>query len=730
MAEEATIQGVVTELQDVNQLLSAPDNPLLAPLIEIKGISEQISAQLGMLLQDPDMQKSLKKMTDNIVEGVADAVKGLTDSNEAAALEQNRDEAGQTTPSPSGKDGKSKSTFGKAFKTGREEDLGDMFGFKKIQQEIGNKIGNLFQLWDGITTGFNKTMDFLGSGFSKMGKMVKGLKSQARDLQRGMVILGGAVRQILRNMSSTIGDLAKDMVKRAASMFAGPMGKIMKVIKKGLTLLRVGMVSLFTGIASAISGLVSTLTAALTPLLGALAPFIAIAAVVAAGVTALVLGIKNMVADFQGQEGGLFDKILAGILGFFDGFMKILTIPIDWLINLTAKVLEFFGFDGAAKVLEDFSLTQLVDDMTDGILEFLLMIKDGIVGFAKDAWNGIKGFFGFGDDEDEVDSKELEKVKKVTDDERQLLEQIVEQREDGKRRMMEQGFSEEEATERAESGFFDPAKTRSASKQISTKEMKETIAANPAEKKYRYDVVDPATGELIDSAGSPEEAARIAMETGGVMEDPVETKGNDKAFQASAAAQTAEVLGRPVTQSKHPEGGYKTGTLKTRKSPTSGPLSSPASRSMGSAEKRGMSIPSSTSTNQVKIGGIVVQENGKPTKLTEKEAARVEEINQVRVAQGNVAYDLSQNEIVSSPTVSGGSNTMVSQSNELDSRTNDLSRTKNENNSSGGGSPVAVVDNSQQQSVVNNNSTSGVTPGPFDKSDRTHRRGAYRGRGI
>ena len=729
MAEEATIQGVVTELQDVNQLLSAPDNPLLAPLTEIKGISEQISAQLGMLLQDPDMQKSLKKMSDNIVQGVADAVRGLTDSNEAAALQQNRDEAGQTTPSPSGKGAKPKSTFGKAFKTGREEDLGDMFGFKKIQQDIGNKLGNLFQLWDGITRGFNKTMDFLGSGFSKMGRMVKGLKSQARDLQRGMVILGGAVRQILRNMSKTIGDLGKDMAKRAASMFAGPLGKVMKVIKKGLTVLRVAMVSLFTGVASAISGLVSTLTAALTPLLGALAPFIAIAAVVAAGVTALVLGIKNMVADFQGQEGGLFDKILAGILGFFDGFMKILTIPIDWLINLTAKVLEFFGFDGAAKVLEDFSLTQLVDDMTDGILDFLLMIKEGIVGFAKDAWNGIKSFFGFGDDEDNVDSKELEKVKKVTDDERQLLEQIVEQREDGKRRMMEQGFSEEEATARAESGFFDPAATRSASKGISTKEMKETIAANPAEKKYRYDVTDPVTGELIDSAGSPEEAARIAMETGGKMENPVERKGNDKAFQASAAAKATQVLGRPVTQSKHPEGGHKTGTLKTRKSPTSGPLSSPASRSIGSADKRGMTIPSSTSTTQKRVGGVVVQENGQPTKLTQKDADRVRAVNSVRVANGGTAYDLSQNEIVSSPTVSGGSNTMVSQSNELDSRTNDLSRTKNENNSSGG-SPVAVVDNSSQQSVVNNNSTSGVNPGPFDKSDRTHRRGAYRGARI
>jgi hypothetical protein len=51
-------------------------------------------------------------------------------------------------------------------------------------------------------------------------------------------------------------------------------------------------------------------------------------------------------------------------------------------------------------------------------------------------------------------------------------------------------------------------------------------------------------------------------------------------------------------------------------------------------------------TTQQVVGGVVVQENGKPTKLTQKEAARVKAVNQVRVSQGNVAYDLSQNEVL------------------------------------------------------------------------------------
>ena len=80
------------------------------------------------------------------------------------------------------------------------------------------------------------------------------------------------------------------------------------------------------------------------------------------------MGVMGFVDAFKGQDGDMFDKILAGLTGFSNGLLKALTIPLDWIIDLTAKVLDFFGFDGAAKVLEEFSLSAMVDSLTDGVL--------------------------------------------------------------------------------------------------------------------------------------------------------------------------------------------------------------------------------------------------------------------------------------------------------------------------------------------------------------------------
>ena len=189
----------------------------------------------------------------------------------------------------------------------------------------------------------------------------------------------------------------KDAEKNGLGLFEGPKklisdilqtaGVIAATLAKAFAIFKTGLLFLGKGL----MGMFSVITL----------PVLAIAALV----VAITSAIFSFVEDFKGQEGSLFDKIMAGLLGFVDGFLKILTVPLDWIINLTAKVLDFFGMDGAAKVLENFSLTQLVDDFTDGMLEFLLKIKDGVVNFAANAWNSIKSFFGFGDDEEEGDTK-------------------------------------------------------------------------------------------------------------------------------------------------------------------------------------------------------------------------------------------------------------------------------------------------------------------------------------
>lgn len=184
----------------------------------------------------------------------------------------------------------------------------------------------------------------------------------------------------------------------SADLFAGPKkliaeilqtaGSIAAVVTKAFMAFKTGL--LFLG-----KGLMSMFSVITLPI-----------AAIAALIVAITSGIFSFIEDFKSQEGTLFDKIIAGLLGFVDGFLKILTIPLDWIINLTGKVLGFFGFDGAAKVLEDFSLTDMVDAITDSIRDFLIELKNAIVEFPKKIWKGVKSFFGFGDDvEEEEDTK-------------------------------------------------------------------------------------------------------------------------------------------------------------------------------------------------------------------------------------------------------------------------------------------------------------------------------------
>ena len=98
MAEEATIQGVVNELIDVNKALWSTADLHLEVLSGIEGAVISIDSKIGRMLEQPAIQKSLQKMSDNIVQGITDAVDRINDANKFEALQQSRDEAGEVTP--------------------------------------------------------------------------------------------------------------------------------------------------------------------------------------------------------------------------------------------------------------------------------------------------------------------------------------------------------------------------------------------------------------------------------------------------------------------------------------------------------------------------------------------------------------------------------------------------------------------------------------------------------
>ena len=622
----STIEQVAQELKNLNGVTDLSTELLVDGFSGLNSGNDLVVAELKGIREV--LNNFMNHVPESIVSGFEKIIVTDRTERENFVLNQEklaeRDENAPTTSTPS-KGDKSTSTFGKAFAAGKEEDLGDMFGLKSLQQMIGGRLGNIVQVGTALMSGTSKFIKAVGAG--------------------------------LMSVFTTVGSMLTGLAKTLLSFGKGAFMKSLSLITKGLKLLQVGMVALMTGVQSAIMAVVT----GLGPALVALAPFIAIGAAIAAGLAALTMGVMGFVDAFKGQEGDMFDKILAGLTGFSNGLLKALTIPLDWIIDLTAKVLDFFGFDGAAKVLEEFSLSAMVDDLTDGVLDFLLKIKDGITGFASDAWNGIKSFFGFGDDE----PKEL---KTLSGSERKVLEDVRDAREDGVKRMVDQGFTQEEAQARADKGSFDPIKTRKESRKLSTEQINDRLnedmaaqviaqaktpegASSVVEKTYRYDVMDPATGEVIDSASTPEAANQIAMETGGILAAPVEVTSTDAATQQKLADSVDPSLFAPRTDS-------------------------PATRSMGRGPTAGV--------------GAVAPQTGR------------------------------------SPRAVGGANQNVSLSEQMTIENTRLQNTRSENQSAKSSTANVVTQSDNSTNINTTNVSAGPMPSALDKSDRSHR-GRMRG---
>jgi hypothetical protein len=146
---------------------------------------------------------------------------------------------------------------------------------------------------------------------------------------------------------------------------------------------------------------VGKVTAVITTLFGAITlPMIA----VAGAITALVSGVMNFVEDFKAQEGSLFDKIIAGMMGFIDGVLKLITLPIDAMLWVVEKIAGVLGLETIENALSDFSVTDFVDELTDSIRDFLISVKNYISDKINAVKEGFLGFFGLGSEEEEETS--------------------------------------------------------------------------------------------------------------------------------------------------------------------------------------------------------------------------------------------------------------------------------------------------------------------------------------
>ena len=149
-------------------------------------------------------------------------------------------------------------------------------------------------------------------------------------------------------------------------------------------------------------GIAGTIGKLLLPIVGKLAlllktAFVSIGApflAVAAAIGALVLGVQQAIKDFQGEEGTFVDKLIAGIGGFVKGVMQLITIPLDILKDGIAWVAGALGFEDFEKMLDGFSFTEGFSDLVDIAVDFLQGIKDWIANKFKGAVNSVGEFFG------------------------------------------------------------------------------------------------------------------------------------------------------------------------------------------------------------------------------------------------------------------------------------------------------------------------------------------------
>ena len=158
-----------------------------------------------------------------------------------------------------------------------------------------------------------------------------------------------------------------------------------------------------------ISALMGTLGGVFSVLATAILPALPMILGVAAGIGALVYGLMTAFDYFDEKEGTLGDKILAGIEGFFQGILKVVALPLDWvkdgLSSLATSILgegnfisdfldDFTIFDTLSAILTDYfdligDVIDIFSALVDTVGEFLgPMIED-----LKPALKGIKAMF-------------------------------------------------------------------------------------------------------------------------------------------------------------------------------------------------------------------------------------------------------------------------------------------------------------------------------------------------
>lgn len=237
--------------------------------------------------------------------------------------------------------------IGRAFKAG----FGGLKTFRATTGQFA-KLGFFGSLGKGLRSG----LDLIKNGLTKIKNLGKTISAGAKAF--GAAIVGAKGLDIAKPFGVFITN-----IKRLGKIFLPfkTAGKQMNSIQKFLK--PVFQIAKIAGKAfGAFGRVVGRLFFPLTILFG------------------LIDSVSGFIDGFKNQEGNMFQKITAGIIGGIGGLAKgLIGIPLDLLKSGVAWIAEKLGFEGAADWLRSFSFSELIGKLFDGI---------------NSIWQGIIEFFG------------------------------------------------------------------------------------------------------------------------------------------------------------------------------------------------------------------------------------------------------------------------------------------------------------------------------------------------
>lgn len=641
MAEEATIQGVVSELQVINQLIHDTTDLHLEGLIAIESAAKAIDLKVGRMLEQPAIQETLEKFSQDIVEGINGSFDAALEYQKQRDKEQDREEKGEV------QGGEKKQTFGESVKS----------SFKA-----------------GLESG------------PKTPKMLGGIASTIKDFAElsGELAAAGVIINEFRKRF-VLKDLLLKPFQLLKKFFAGIGQRIFTFLS--------GFQSL-----GEVFKLMGKLAIPLTLIIGTIG------------------GIIEAFNYFNEAGDGIQSKFMAALEGFVSGFLGTLLAPLDWIIH---GIGDFFGIEWMQKlqIVEEMKYAveiffNLFEDFGQSLMETYDRLAASPVGQSfKQLWEDIIGA---------IDSL-METLKDAYNAIAEYIPGLPMIGEDTREKgptsedyKMDRKEQREGVKAARNSGLYDSNVFGDST--IDREKVKEA-PTNQLIAIVKDDDLSPEDEKFVLEEIASREKRKAAFDTkmGKTVEAPATPEVVNNTTNTSSVLQEVTV---PTREKK--EGTIPSAMSRVEKPKMSDNPNVTIDPRNGKFKAYAPNMP----LEQAYQWFDSYEEADAYTKMTPESNKRGMEIGGPNVVQKGTVDGTAV--LSGKPTVTGGLETNAAQSAELEARSNDLATTQAQNTTNNA-APVVVSDNSQQQSIVQNNVTSGVNPSPLDRSDRTHRRGAYRG---